>query len=64
MITLSANPIYKQAYDLIQTIEKCGASVEITAAVTEAGRLMDSVKELIKSNEALKDAQVKEQPHD
>lgn len=64
MITLSTHPIYKQAYDLIQAIEKCGASVEVTIAVTEAARLMDSVKELIKNNEALKDAQMKEQPHD
>lgn len=64
MITLSAHPLYKQAYDVIQAIEKCGASAERTNAVTEAGKLMESVKELIKSNEALKYALVKEQPHD
>lgn len=32
-----------QVYDLIQEIEKCGASVELTNAVIEAGKILNEV---------------------
>lgn len=46
-IDLSSHPILQQAFDVIQAIEKCGASVELTNAVTKAGELMTAINELI-----------------
>jgi hypothetical protein len=42
-VTMSNTPMYKQAYDLIQSIESLGASPELTAVVTQAGKLMDEI---------------------
>lgn len=46
-IDLSSHPILQQAFDVIQAIEKCGASVELTNAVTKAGELMGAINELL-----------------
>ena len=40
MIDISRHPLLKQAYDVCQAIEACGASLELTAAVTKASALM------------------------
>ena len=45
-------PILDQIYDLCQAIEKCGASPELTDAVTKAGALRDPISTLV--NQALK----------
>lgn len=46
-------PILDQIYDLCQSIEKCGASPELTEAVTKAGALRDPISELVKQALAL-----------
>jgi len=46
-IDLSSHPILQQAFDVIQAIEKCGASVELTSAVTEAGKLLQAINDLL-----------------
>ncbi|MCM1958028.1 Gp49 family protein [Acinetobacter modestus] len=46
-------PILDQVYDLCQAIEKCGASPELTDAVTKAGALRDPISELVKQALAL-----------
>ncbi len=56
-IDLSSHPILQQAFDVIQAIEKCGASVELTNAVTEAGKLMEAINGLLAIRE-LKGEQV------
>lgn len=45
-------PILDQIYDVCQAIEKCGASPEITDAVTKAGALRDPISKLV--DQALK----------
>ncbi len=45
-------PILDQIYDLCQAIEKCGASPELTDAVTKAGALRDPISKLV--DQALK----------
>ncbi len=45
-------PILDQIYDVCQAIEKCGASPELTDAVTKAGALRDPISKLV--NQALK----------
>ncbi|MGC6389707.1 hypothetical protein ACMV8I_18880 [Ewingella sp. S1.OA.A_B6] len=52
MVNLSNNPLLQQAYDVIQAIEKCGASIELTAAVTKASALLTAIDEFIKIREA------------
>jgi hypothetical protein len=47
------HPLVKQCYDLIQAIEICGASPELTHAVTKAGELMRAVSD--KFNEPTKE---------
>lgn len=44
-------PILDQIYDLCLSIEKCGASPELTDAVTKAGALREPITELV--NQAL-----------
>lgn len=46
-------PILDQVYDLCQSIEKCGASPELTEAVTKAGALREPISELVKQALAL-----------
>lgn len=43
IIDISKHPIIKQAYEVCQAIEKCGASLEITDAVTKASALMQGI---------------------
>lgn len=45
-------PILDQIYDVCQAIEKCGASPELTDAVTKAGALRDPISKLV--DQALK----------
>ena len=42
-IDVSKHPLIKQAYDVCQAIEKCGASPELTDAVTKACALMQGI---------------------
>ena len=46
-------PILDQIYDLCQAIEKCGASPELTDAVTKAGDLRAPISELVEQAIAL-----------
>lgn len=43
MTDISRHPLLKQAYDVCQAIEKCGASVQLTHAVMQASDLMRAV---------------------
>lgn len=43
LIDISKHPLIKQAYEVCQAIEKCGASVELTYAVTKASALMQGI---------------------
>ena len=45
-------PILDQIYDVCQAIEKCGASPELTDAVTKVGELRDPISKLV--DQALK----------
>ena len=44
---LDKHPILKQAYDVMQAIEECGASEKLTHAVTLAGKLMEDIDVLV-----------------
>ncbi|WP_422385893.1 hypothetical protein [Acinetobacter higginsii] len=46
-------PILDQIYDVCQAIEKCGASPELTEAVTKAGQLREPITELVNQAVAL-----------
>lgn len=52
MANLSKHPILMQAHNLIQEIEKCGCSEQVTKAVTDAGALMTAIDELIEDHTA------------
>jgi hypothetical protein len=43
MWNLSQHPLLQQAYDVCQAIEKCGASPELTDAVTKASDLLHAL---------------------
>ncbi|MNE12910.1 hypothetical protein D3C80_1057300 [compost metagenome] len=43
IIDISKHPLIKQAYEVCQAIEKCGASTELTDAVTKASALMQEI---------------------
>lgn len=47
MADLSKHPLLKQAYEVIQTIEACGASPELTGAVIQAGALLSAIDECL-----------------
>lgn len=47
MANLHKNPLLMKCHDLIQAIEVCGASPELTHAVTTAGELMESIDKMI-----------------
>lgn len=53
-IRLDRHPILMQAYEVIQAIEECGASVKLTDAVVKAGDLLDNLKLLIDEFDELK----------
>ncbi|MCI1899290.1 MAG: hypothetical protein LKI85_13090 [Enterobacter sp.] len=42
-IDISKHPLIKQAHEVCQAIEKCGASTELTDAVTKASALMQGI---------------------
>ncbi len=44
---LDKHPILKQCYDVMQSIEDCGASEKLTHAVTLAGDLMSNINVLV-----------------
>lgn len=44
---LDKHPILMQGHNVMQAIEVCGCSVELTTAVTMAGALMDEVEKLV-----------------
>ena len=44
---LDKHPILMQGHELMQAIEECGASVELTAAVIKAGELLEEVDKLV-----------------
>ena len=46
-------PILDQIYDLCLAIEKCGASPELTDAVTKAGALRKPISDLVNQAVAL-----------
>lgn len=43
MVDISRHPILQQASDVCYAIEKCGASVELTNAVTKASDLVRAI---------------------
>ena len=47
MLPLSAHPIIQQAHDVIQAIEACGASPELTAATMQAATLAEAINNLV-----------------
>jgi len=47
MVDISKHPLHKQIYELCQAIEVCGASPELTKAVSLATDLHESVDEII-----------------
>jgi hypothetical protein len=40
---IDRHPLIRQAYEVCLAIEACGASPELTAAVTKASKLMDAI---------------------
>jgi hypothetical protein len=47
MVDISRHPILEQAIQVCWAIEKCGASPELTSAVTLASALLKSIDELL-----------------
>lgn len=47
MVDISRHPILEQAVEVCYAIEKCGASVELTNAVTKASALVQSINALL-----------------
>lgn len=47
MPNLSDHPLIKQSYDVSQAIEACGASTQITAAVTQSSALTEAISTLV-----------------
>ncbi|WP_223535681.1 DUF2829 domain-containing protein [Pseudomonas sp. GL-B-16] len=47
MTNITRNPLLQQAYEVCQAIEQCGASVELTNAVTKASALLGGLDKLI-----------------
>ena len=56
MVQLNKHPSLIQCYAVMHNIELCGCSVELTAAVQEAGELMDAIESLVDSRNNLLDA--------
>lgn len=50
MTDISRHPLLTQAYEVCQEIEKCGASPELTAAVSKASALLQSLDTFIPIN--------------
>ena len=47
MTDISCHPLLKQAYDVCQAIEQCGASVQLTHAVCKASNLLRAIDEYL-----------------
>lgn len=47
MTDISRHPLLRQAYDVCIAIEACGASVELTSAVTKASALLAALDKFI-----------------
>lgn len=47
MPNLSDHPLIKQSYDVSQAIEACGASTQLTAAVTQSSALTEAIGALV-----------------
>lgn len=43
---IGKHPLLKQCYELSMAIERCGASLEVTEAVTQASALMRDIEKL------------------
>jgi hypothetical protein len=56
MVNLSRHPLLRQCYDVMQQIESCGASPELTKAVTMAGELLDGIDAALAAVEAARQA--------
>lgn len=52
MVDISRHKLIHQAYDVCQAIEMCGASVELTNAVTKASALMLDLDKFIPTHSA------------
>ncbi|MCM6993461.1 DUF2829 domain-containing protein [Enterobacter roggenkampii] len=50
MTDISKHPLLKQAYEVCQAIELCGASTELTSAVTKASALLRAIDEQLVSD--------------
>lgn len=57
LIDINKHPLIKQAYEVCQAIEKCGASVELTDAVTKASALMQGIANAVSLLDELEAAQ-------
>lgn len=49
MTDISSHPLLQQAYGVCRAIEKCGASVQLTAAVGQASDLMHAIDKYLKA---------------
>lgn len=52
-MNLDKHPILMQGYKVIQAIEECGASEELTNAVIKASEFLDAVEKLVDENQRL-----------
>lgn len=55
MTDISKHPLLKQAYEVCQAIELCGASTELTNAVTKASALLHAIDEQFVSGNEVND---------
>lgn len=53
MIDVSSHPLMLACYNLCLAIERCGASPELTDAVTQAGDLLRDLQQLVAPEEQL-----------
>jgi hypothetical protein len=56
MVDIARHAILKQAVEVCYAIEKCGASPELTDAVTSASALVQSIDKLLDELDAEKEA--------
>lgn len=52
-MNIDKHPILRQGYDVIQAIEECGASEQLTAAVIKAGSFLEAVEKIVDENKRL-----------
>jgi len=46
-MNLDKHPLLKECHEVMTAIEECGASTELTIAVTKAGNLMSNIEKLV-----------------